>query len=178
MTSTRALGKSQTHDIFYGSRCKLTKFSTLPFNQSVFVSSSPFDLIHYTVWGPSPIPTKGGSQYYVSFIDDHTCYCWVYLIKQRSELFEVCNVFRTLVKIQHSIVIKCFRCDLGGELIYNKFPELLAADGTLQQTLCTDTSEQNGVAERLYRYIVETAKSLLLSASIPSELWVKLFLLL
>jgi hypothetical protein len=36
---------------------------------------------------------------------------------------------------------------------------------------CTDTSEQNGVAERKHRHIVETARSLLLSAFVLSEFW-------
>jgi len=128
-------------------------------------------LIHSDVWIPSPIATKGGSRYYVSFIDDHTCYCWVYLMKQRSEFSEIYTAFRALVKTQHSVVIKCFRCDLGAEYTSNKFCQLLALDGTIHQTSCTDTPEQNGVAERKHRHIVETACSLLLSASVPSEFW-------
>jgi len=75
LASTRALGNLKTCDISDCSGCKLAKFSALPFNRSIYVSSSPFDLIHSDVWGPSPIATKGGSRYYVSFIDDHTrCY--------------------------------------------------------------------------------------------------------
>jgi hypothetical protein len=88
-------------------------------------------LIHSDVWGPSPIAIKGGSRYYVSFIDNHTCYCWVYLMKQRSEFSEIYTAFRALVKTQHSVVIKCFRCDLGGEYTSNKFCQLLALDGTI-----------------------------------------------
>jgi len=68
-------------------------------------------------------------------------------------------------------VIKCFRCDLGGEYTSNKFCQLLALDGTIHQTSCTNTLEQNGVAERKHRHIVETARSLLLSAFVPSEFW-------
>ena len=45
------------------------------FNQSISVSSSSFDLIHSDIWVPFPVATKGGSRYYVSFIDDHTRYC-------------------------------------------------------------------------------------------------------
>ena len=161
--STGDLGKLQTHDVSDCSRCKLTKFSALPFNQSVSISSSPFDMIHYNVWGPSPIPTKGGSRYYV--IDDHTCYCWVYLVKHHFEFFKIYKAFRALVKTQHSYVIKCFRCDFGGEYTSNKFLELLALDGTMQQPSCIDT----GVVERKHRHIVETARSLLLSNYVPSE---------
>jgi hypothetical protein len=92
-------------------------------------------------------------------------------MKHRSEFFEIYAVFRALIKTQHSAVIKYFRCDLGGEYTSNKFCQLLALDGTIHQTSCTDTSEQNGVAERKYRHIVETARFLLLSAFVLSEFW-------
>jgi hypothetical protein len=169
LASTGALENLKTCDIFYCSGCKLAKFSVLPFNQSIFISFSPFDLIHSDVWGPSPVATKGGSRYYVSFINDHTRYCWVYLMKHRSEFFEIYAAFRALIKTQHSVMIKCFRCDLGGEYTSNKFYQLLALDGTIHQTSCTDTPEQNGVAERKHMHIVETARSFLLSAFVPNE---------
>ena len=87
-----ALGNLKNCDISYCSGCKLIKFPALPFNQSIFVSSSPFDLIHSNVWGPSPVATKGGSRYYISFIDDHTCYCWVYLMKTSFWiLWDICS---------------------------------------------------------------------------------------
>lgn len=114
LSSTGILGNLQTHDISDCSGCKLAKFSALPFNRSTSCSIAPFDLVHSDVWGPSPIVTKGGSRYYVSFIDDHTRFCWVYLMKRRSDFFSIYNNFRALVKTQHSAVIKCFRCDLGG----------------------------------------------------------------
>jgi hypothetical protein len=85
-----------TCDISDSSGCKLANFSALPFNRSISVSSSPFDLIHYDVWGPSSIATKGGSRYYISFIDDHTHYCWVYLLM--IILFEIYAAFQALIK--------------------------------------------------------------------------------
>jgi hypothetical protein len=49
LASTGALGNLKTCDISDCSGCKLAKFSALPFNQSIYVSSSPFDLIHSDV---------------------------------------------------------------------------------------------------------------------------------
>jgi len=46
---------------------------------------------------------------------------YYYLMKQRSEFYEIYAAFRALVKTQHSVVIKCFRCDLGREYTSNKF---------------------------------------------------------
>jgi hypothetical protein len=166
-----ALGNLQPCDISDCSGCKLVKFFAFPFDISIYVFSFPFDLIHYDVWGPYFVATKGGSRYYVFFIDDHTRYCWVYLLKHHYEFFEIYTAFGALIKTQHFIVIKCFRCDLGGEYTSNKLCELLALNGTIHQTSCTDTPKQNGVTKRKHRHIVETSHSLLLFASIPSEFW-------
>jgi hypothetical protein len=65
---------------------------------------------------------------------------------------------------------------LGGEYTSNKFCQLLALDGTIHQTSCTYTHEQNGVAERKHRHFIETARSLILFVSVPSEFWEKVVL--
>ena len=121
LASSGVLGHLNSCDISDCSGCKLAKFSALPFNKSMSCSTAPFDIIHSDVWGPAPVSTKGGSTYYVSFIDDYTRYTWVYLMKRRSDFFDIYSNFRALVKTQHSVVIKCFRCDLGGEYTSNDF---------------------------------------------------------
>ena len=92
-------------------------------------------------------------------------------MKHHFKFFEIYTAFLALVKTKHSTIIKCFRYDLGGEYTSNKFFELLALDGTIHQTSCTNILEQNDVAERKHRHIVETARSLLLSSSVPSVFW-------
>ncbi|XP_073270455.1 uncharacterized protein [Primulina huaijiensis] len=143
----------------------LSSFASLSHNSSIEIVTD------YDVWGPSPVLTKGRSRYYVSFIDDCNRYCWVYLMKHRSDYLAIFNDFKALVKNQHSTVIKCFRYDLGGEYTSNDFSHLLASDGTICQTSCRETPDQNGVAERKYRHIVETARSFLLSSNFPSAFW-------
>ncbi|PWA98143.1 gag-pol polyprotein [Artemisia annua] len=180
LASTGALGKLDAHDISDCSGCKLAKFSALPFSNSVSSSNAPFDLVHSDVWGPSPVSTKGGSRYYASFIDDFTRYTWIYLMKRRSDFLTVFKEFRALVKTQHLTVIKCFRCDLGehNKLKYIIHRKILFR-GTRRcnarvpcyQTSCTDTPQQNGFAERKHCYLVETARSFLLSADVPSVFW-------
>ena len=93
LISKGSLGNLQTYDSFYCSVCKLAKFYTLPCNRSVSSSITPFDLIHFDVWGPSPILTKEGFKCYVSFIDDHTRYCWVPLMKHRYDFIHVYTIF-------------------------------------------------------------------------------------
>ena len=92
------------------------------------------------MWGHSPISKKEGSRYYISFIDDYIDYCWVHLTKYHYNFLNIYNAFQVYVKTQHSIVIKCFTCDLGGEYTFNAFCELLASHGTIHHTSCIDPS--------------------------------------
>ncbi|GKV28220.1 hypothetical protein SLEP1_g37301 [Rubroshorea leprosula] len=74
------------------------KQPALSFSSSHSHSTAPFDLVHSDVWGPSPTPTMGGSRYFVLFIDDHTRFTWIYLMKSRSELSQIYIDFATMVK--------------------------------------------------------------------------------
>ena len=74
-----------------------------------------------------------------------------------------------MIHTQYSSVLKCFRCDLGGEHKDTNFLHLFKSDGTIQQSSCADTPEQNGVTERKHRHIMETAHSLLIFTSVPSS---------
>ena len=60
LVSTGVLGDVSSHDISECAGCKLGKFIALPFSSSTSTSFAPFDLIHYDVWGPAPLATKGG----------------------------------------------------------------------------------------------------------------------
>ena len=53
----------------------------------------------------------------------------------------------------------------------NKFCQLFVLDRIIHQTSCRNTLEQNGVAERKRRHIIEIACSLLLSIFVLSEFW-------
>ena len=86
--------------------CQLGKQTALPFNKSVSHALFSFDLIHSDVWGPSLIPTQGGSRYFVIFVDDFSRYTWIYLFKNRSELSQIYRDFTKMIETQFSKPIK------------------------------------------------------------------------
>jgi hypothetical protein len=51
------------------------------------------------VWGPAPL-SVGKHAYYVSFIDDFSKFTWIYLLKKRSEVFQVFLDFQQYVERQ------------------------------------------------------------------------------
>jgi hypothetical protein len=82
--------------------CQLGKQSALPFNNSDSISSALFDLVHSDVWSLAPIPTMGGSCYFVIFVDDYSRYTQLYLLQNRFELPKISSEFQRMVQTQFS----------------------------------------------------------------------------
>ncbi|KAH0764298.1 hypothetical protein KY285_000169 [Solanum tuberosum] len=71
--------------------------------------------------------------------------------------------------------LKSLKFDGGGEFIQTDFIKHLEDCGIVRHISCPNTPEQNGVAERKHRHIVETGLTLLLHANLPLFLWVEAF---
>ncbi|KAG6495208.1 hypothetical protein ZIOFF_043001 [Zingiber officinale] len=67
--------------------------------------------------------------------------------------------------------IKTLRTDNGGEFCSNEFLSFCRDNGIKRELSCLDTPQQNGVAERKIRHLVETCKSWLHAKKLPKELW-------
>jgi hypothetical protein len=77
--------------------CQQGKSHQMPYPRSTSVSASPMDLIISDVWGPTPTLVRKNN-YYVSFIDDHTKFTWIYLLRHKSEVFSCFRDFQNLVE--------------------------------------------------------------------------------
>jgi len=63
------------------------------------------------------------------------------------------------------------RSDNGGEYVSSAFKALHEENGTTHHTTVPDTSQQNGVAERLNRVLVELARTMLRHKDVDQDLW-------
>jgi hypothetical protein len=59
----------------------------------------------------------GGSKYFLTFIDDFSCFLWIYTIQSKDEVFGKFKEFKSLVENQSEKKIKCIKTDHGGEYI-------------------------------------------------------------
>ena len=127
--------------------CKFGKSKTLPFPLHASRASHCFDLIHSDVWGPSPVSSHEKFKYYMTFIDDHSRFTWVYFLRSKSEVFRTFTEFLAYVDNQFSISIKTLRTNSGGKYLSTEFQAFLASKGIIHQRSCLSTPQQNGVAE-------------------------------
>jgi len=94
--------------------CQQAKSHQLLYPKSVSQSTFPLQLIFSDVWGPAP-KSVSHYQYYVSFIDDFSKFTWIFLLKNRSDVFEVFLNFQKLVERQLNRKIIAMQTDWGGE---------------------------------------------------------------
>jgi histone deacetylase 1/2 len=91
--------------------CQKAKSHQLPYPKSSSVSTFPLELVFYDVWGPAPA-SVGRYKYYVSFIDDYRKFTWIYLLKNKSDVFQKFVIFSSLLK--DTLIRKLFLCKLIG----------------------------------------------------------------
>jgi hypothetical protein len=68
--------------------CILGKHNKKPFHDSTLRAHIKLELIHSYLCGPMHVPYTNGNRYIMTFIDDYTRMCWVYLLKHKSQEFE------------------------------------------------------------------------------------------
>ena len=66
---------------------------------------------------------------------------------------------------------KILRSDNGRKFTNRRFQAYFQQHGILHETSCSQTPQQNGVAERKNRHILETSRALLFGAHVPSCHW-------
>lgn len=103
-------------DFSFCSACCLGKIHNLPYISSKDESFQPLQLTHTDLWGPSSVPSINGYKYYILFIDDFSKYTWIYMLKNKSEAFDVFCHFKTQVELQLGHKIKNLQSDWGGRI--------------------------------------------------------------
>ncbi|PKU87463.1 Retrovirus-related Pol polyprotein from transposon TNT 1-94 [Dendrobium catenatum] len=151
--------------------CALAKSHRIPFSTSTTVSTSPLELIHMDVWGPSPVFSHDGFRYFLLLIDDYSKYSGLILLKHKSDV--ALNIIRFILNIEKSLnySVRKLRSDNGGEFTNQTIQAFTRSRGITHQFTCPYTPEQNGVSERKNRHLLETARALLLDAHLPPTFW-------
>lgn len=150
-------------------KCKLTQ---KPFPKKSFTETGEvLDVIHTDICGPMQTVTPGKKKYFVTFIDDFSRYTVVYLLHDKSEVFDKTKQFVEMVKNKFGRVPKCIRSDNGTEYKSKKMLEYLQSYGIQSQLTVPYCPQQNGVSERKNRYLVEMARCLLEEADLLKTYW-------
>ena len=170
---TRALNLMLPGMVFQNDECEaciLGKHCRTVFPRSSTSYEKCFDLVHSDVW-TAPCISRENHKYFVTFIDEKSKYTWVTLIQTKDRVLEAFKNFHNHVSNHFNAKLKILRSDNGGEYTSQAFKQYLAQHGIIQQTSCPYTPQQNGVAERKNRHLMEVARSMMFHTSVPKRFW-------
>ena len=140
-------------------------------------------LIHADICGPVTPTSNGKKRYALCFIDDFSIKAWVYFLVEKSEALNSFKCFKRLVEKETVMYIKCLRIDRGDEFNSDEFNseefnseefnEFCRQCGIKRQLTIAYTPQQNGVAERKNRTVMNMVRSMLLDKKISKTFWPK-----
>lgn len=150
--------------------CILGKHCKSIFPKSLTIYENCFDLVHSDVW-TSPCMSRDNKKYFVTFIDEKSKYTWITLLPSKDCVMDAFINFQNYVTNYFNAKIKVLRSDNGGEYTSHKFKEYLAKHGIIHQTSCPYTPQQNGVAERKNRHLMEVERSMMFHTNVTKKFW-------
>eukprot|EP00794_Sanderia_malayensis_P002050 gene2050-biopygen1853 len=152
--------------------CAMGKLNRLPFpKKSGHKTEHLLEIIHSDVCGPMNVQSIGGSRYFITFIDDWSRYTKVYMMKNKGEALDKFKEFVNLAENLTGQRVKVLRSDNGGEYGSKEFIEFCKSRGIKKEATTPYTPQQNGVAERMNRTIIESVRSMLHKAGLPLTFW-------
>ncbi|KAK1406226.1 hypothetical protein QVD17_41515 [Tagetes erecta] len=171
MAINQNLGIRSQTELFPCDVCHRAKQHRVPFPLSNHKSENIGDLVHLDVWGPYKVQSREGYKYFLTVVDDYSRVVWIYLLKSKTEVFYNLESFFNMLKNQFNKTVKVFRSDNGTEFVNNQTHEFFRTHGILHQTTCSYTPQQNGIAERKHRHLLNVARSLMFQGAIPLRFW-------
>ena len=134
-------------------------------------SNEVLGLVHSDVCGKMSSQSLSGAEYFLTFIDDKTRYVWIYVLKRKDEVFSRFVEWKRLAEKSTGQQLKTLRTDNGEEYTSKEFAEYLKTEGVKHECTIPKTPEQNGVAERKNRTLVEAVRSMLSTSKLPYKFW-------
>jgi len=74
-------------------------------------TNEPFDKVHSDLSRRISVPTLGRNEYYISFVDDYTRYCWISLLKSKDQASLAIENFWIHIQTQFGRTIKRLHTD-------------------------------------------------------------------
>ncbi|KAJ9535714.1 hypothetical protein OSB04_un001132 [Centaurea solstitialis] len=140
-------------------------------SKEVNTISSPLQLLHMDLFGPTNVMSIGKKSYCLVIVDDYSRFTWVYFLRTKDETSGLIKPFVTRVENKTNLRVKVIRSDNGTEFKNADLNSFCEEKGIERQYSAPRTPQQNGVAERRNRTLIEAARTMLADSKLPITFW-------
>ncbi|KAJ9558238.1 hypothetical protein OSB04_012852 [Centaurea solstitialis] len=146
-------------------------------SKEVNTISSPLHLLHMDLFGFTNVMSIGKKPYCLVIVDDYSRFTWVYFLRTKDETSGLIKPFVTRMENKTNLRVKVIRSDNGTEFKNADLNSFCEEKGIERQYSAPRTPQQNGVAERRNRTLIEATRTIVLivksKGKTPYELFEK-----
>ena len=153
--------------------CEIGKATRLPFQARDPERRSKVAgaILHVDLCGPMHIQSLQGSRYSMPITDEYSRFVTTYFMAKKDQAADLILECIATYENVNANRVTTIQADNGGEFTSKYLMGKLQEKGIKLQTTVPYTPEQNGIAERMNRTIVDRARTLLTHAGLPIQYW-------
>nr|GFA30606.1 hypothetical protein [Tanacetum cinerariifolium] len=135
--------------------------------------SKPLHTLHMDLLGPTSVSSISHKWYCLVVTDDFSKFTWTFFLRTKDETSDILKKFITEIENLKILKVKIIRCDNKGEFRNKEMNYFCSQKGIKREFSNARTPQQNGVAKRRNRTLIETARTMLADAKLPVTFWVE-----
>ncbi|GJS68564.1 putative ribonuclease H-like domain-containing protein [Tanacetum coccineum] len=139
--------------------------------KSVNSISHSLQLLHMDLFGPTSVRSLNHKTYCLVITDDFSRFSWVFFLRTKDETSGLLKDFIRQIENYLNQKVKTFRCDNGTEFKNRNFIEFCGSKGIKREYSNARTPQQNGVAERKNKTLIEAVRTMLADSFLPNTFW-------
>nr|GEU31561.1 putative ribonuclease H-like domain-containing protein [Tanacetum cinerariifolium] len=133
--------------------------------------NQPLHRLHMDLFGPTFVKSLDKKIYCLVVTDDYSRFTWVFFLATKDETSPILKTFITGLENQFSLKVKVIRSDNGTEFKNNDLNQFCGMKGIKREFSVPRNPQQNGIAERKNRTIIEAARTILADSLLPIPFW-------
>ncbi|GJT77166.1 putative ribonuclease H-like domain-containing protein [Tanacetum coccineum] len=130
--------------------------------------SLPLHLLHMDLFAPTFVKSLIKKMYCLVVTDDFSRFTWVFFLATKDESSGILKSFITGIENLVDHKVKVIRCDNGTEFKNKEMNQFCEMKGILRQFSIARTPQQNGVAERRNKTLIEAVRTMIADSKTPT----------
>nr|GFA38485.1 putative ribonuclease H-like domain-containing protein [Tanacetum cinerariifolium] len=133
--------------------------------------TKPLHTLHMDLFGHTSVSSISHKWYCLVVTDDFSRFTWTFFLRSKDDTSDILKKFITEIENLKDYKVKIIRCDNGGEFRNKEMNDFCSQKGIKREFSNARTLQQNGVAERRNRTLIEAARTMLADAKLPVTFW-------
>ncbi|GJR83104.1 putative ribonuclease H-like domain-containing protein [Tanacetum coccineum] len=135
--------------------------------------TQPLFMLHMDLFGVTFVSSLMNKKYCLVVTDDYSRFTWVFFLATKDETSGIPKSFISEIENLVDKKLKIIRCDNGTKFKNRVMSEFCEKKGIKKEFSVAITPQQNSVAERRNRTLIEAARTMLADSKLTTTFWAK-----